>query len=225
MKRRGSQRIASVALLAASALLLAVVAWLWLARSPAGENEAAPTSGKAESAETRRNGAKAKTDRPAGEKAVAEDGGDANASSTAAADDEQPSPPEPETEEDREEKLVNAFDELTDKWREPANAVTESDIARFHEQFGKVPKSRKEECLQRALNLVPDENAMLLVGILLDKEQPKEMLELVFNDVLNRDETVKQPILRELFKDTEHPCWADVAWILDVTGELPAKKK
>ena len=51
------------------------------------------------------------------------------------------------------------------------------------------------------------------------------MLELVFNDVLNRDETVKQPILRELFKDKEHPCWADVAWILDVTGELPAKKK
>ena len=88
-----------------------------------------------------------------------------------------------------------------------------------------MPKSRKEECLQRALNLVPDENAMLLVGILLDKEQPKEMLELVFNDVLNRDETVKQPILRELFKDKEHPCWADVAWILDVTGELPAKKK
>lgn len=224
MKRRGSQRIASVALLAASALLLAVVAWLWLARSPAGENEAASTSGKAESAETRRNGAKAKAERPAGEKAAAEDGGDANASSTAA-DDEQPLPPEPETEEDREEKLVNAFDELTDKWREPANAVTESDITRFREQFGKVPKSRKEECLQRALNLVPDENAMLLVGILLDKEQPKEMLELVFNDVLNRDETVKLPILRELFKDKEHPCWADVAWILDVTGELPAKKK
>ena len=32
MKRRGSQRIASVALLAASALLLAVVAWLWFLR-------------------------------------------------------------------------------------------------------------------------------------------------------------------------------------------------
>ena len=92
MKRRGSQRIASVALLAASALLLAVVAWLWLARSPAGENEAAPTSGKAESAETRRNGLKAKTDRPAGEKAAAEDGGDVNASSTAA-----PSLPTPTT--------------------------------------------------------------------------------------------------------------------------------
>lgn len=217
------RRIANVALLAASAALLAAVAWLWLSRGSAGGNAQPPSGpGEAVGAEAGKGGVRANAGRPAGAKAAAEDGDDASGPSAAVS--EQPSTPETETDEDREEKLVDAFDDLTDKWREPAETVTEGDIARFHDQFAKVPKSRREECLQRALNLVPDENAMLLVGILLDKEQPKEMLELVFNDVLNRDDTVKQPILRELFKDKEHPCWADVAWILDVTGELPAKK-
>ena len=64
----------------------------------------------------------------------------------------------------------------------------------------------------------------LLAGILFDKSQHREILELVYNDILNRDEDVKKPILREVFKDKEHPCWADTAWILDVTGELPNKK-
>lgn len=126
---------------------------------------------------------------------------------------------------DLEEKLVDAFDALTDKWQEPAaDKVTMDEVKRFREQLAKVPKSRKEECVQRALNLVPDENVMLLAGILFDKTQDQEILELVYNDILNRDEDVKKPILREVFKDKEHPCWADTAWILDVTGELPNKK-
>ena len=138
--------------------------------------------------------------------------------------------PEPEmTEEEKaaaeEERLVDAFDNLTDKWMEPAkDGVTMQDIDTFVRQFKSVPADRKDECLHRALNLVPDENVMLLAGILLDKSLDKEMIELVYNDVLNRDEEVKKPILQELFKDKEHPCWADTAWILDVTGELPVKK-
>ena len=126
---------------------------------------------------------------------------------------------------DLEEKLVDAFDALTDQWQEPAaDKVTMDEVKKFRERLAKVPKSRKEECVQRALNLVPDENVMLLAGILFDKSQDREILELVYNDILNRDEDVKKPILREVFKDREHPCWADTAWILDVTGELPNKK-
>jgi hypothetical protein len=52
----------------------------------------------------------------------------------------------------------------------------------------------------------------------------KETVNLVFHDILNRDELVKKPIMKEIFKDKTHPCWADVAWILDVTGELPKSK-
>ena len=139
------------------------------------------------------------------------------------------SEPEPEmTEEEKkaeeEEKRVDEFDATVDKWMEPREdkTVTMADIDAFRDMFRKVPKDRKEECAQRALNLIPDDNVMLLAGILFDKEQDKEILNLVFNDILNRDEDVKKPILKEIFKDKEHPNWADTAWILDVTGELPA---
>lgn len=124
-----------------------------------------------------------------------------------------------------EERLVEVFDGLTDKWMEPAKkGVSLSDIDQFAEKFRQVPLARKEECLHRALNLIPDENVMLLAGILMDKSMDKEYVELVYNDVLNRDEEVKKPILQEIFKDKTHSCWADTAWILDVTGELPKKE-
>ena len=136
---------------------------------------------------------------------------------------------EPQTEEEKREaeaeKKVDAFDDLTDKWMEPsANGVTMEDIDNFARQFRQVPKARKDECIHRALNLIPDENVMLLAGVLMDKSMDKEIVETVYNDVLNRDEDVKKPILQEIFKDKSHPCWADTAWILDVTGELPKAK-
>ena len=95
-----------------------------------------------------------------------------------------------------EERLVDEFDNLTDAWCEPVKrAVKMEEIDTFVRKFRAVPKARKEECLQRALNLIPDDNVMLLAGILMDKSQ-----------------------------DKEHPCWADTAWILDVTGEIPETK-
>ena len=145
-------------------------------------------------------------------------------------DDSEPeSEEEPLTEEEKreaeEEKLVDAFDGLTDKWQEPsAKGVTMADIDNFAQSFRKIPKARQDECVHRALNLIPDENVMLLAGILMDKTMDKEIVETVFNDVLNRDEDVKKPILQQIFKDKSHPCWADTAWILDVTGELPKAK-
>ena len=153
---------------------------------------------------------------------------DATPSSDQESDDEASEPlTEEEKREREEEKLVETFDALTDKWMESPSegkGVTMEDVRNFAEQFRKLPKSRQDECLHRALNLVPDENVMLLAGILMDKTLDKEILETVYNDVLNRDEDVKKPILQQILKDREHPCWADTAWILDVTGELPKKK-
>ena len=136
---------------------------------------------------------------------------------------------EPQTDDEKREaeetKLVDAFDDLTDKWREPsAKGVTMADIDNFVKSFCKIPKARQDECIHRALNLIPDENVMLLAGVLMDKTMGKEIVATVYNDILNRDEDVKKPILQEIFKDKSHPCWADTAWILDVTGELPKAK-
>lgn len=132
---------------------------------------------------------------------------------------------EPQTEEEKleaaAERKVEDFDNLTDRWMEPTKSgVSMRDVDEFAKTFRAVPKERQDECVHRALNLIPDENVMLLAGILMDKSMDKEIVETVFNDILNRDEDVKLPIMREIFKDKTHPCWADVAWILDATGEI-----
>lgn len=112
----------------------------------------------------------------------------------------------------------DAFDAVVDRWMEPQpDGVTMKDVEAFRVAFGRVPSDARDACLQRALNLIPDENALLLAGILLDKTQGRETIEAVFNDVLNRDEQVKLPLLKSIHKDRAHPCWADAAWILDVT--------
>ena len=129
---------------------------------------------------------------------------------------------EPEKEEPQ--SAADAFDAVVDRWMEPSEkGVSMEDVDAFAAAFRAVPAEQRDDCMRRALNLIPDENALLLAGVLMDKSQDKEVVEAVFNDVLNRSEEVKKPILRQIFKDKSHPCWADTAWILDVTGEATEK--
>ena len=123
------------------------------------------------------------------------------------------------SESDGDSREVDAFDALVDGWMEARPAgVSIKDAEDFRKAFARVPDESRDECLHRALNLIPDENALLLAGVLLDKSFGKDVLETVFNDILNRDEQVKLPLLKSIHKDRAHPCWADAAWILDVTG-------
>lgn len=173
---------------------------------------------------------------PEAERDAAEAGGDDSADGrTEDAGEDSPAEEEPaeepQTEEERAEaeaeRKVEAFDALTDRWREPLpkeRRVGLTDIESFARQFKALPAERRDECLHRALNLIPDDNVMVLAGVLLDKSVEQEFVELVFQDVLNRDEACKKPILLEVFKDKTHPCWADAAWILDATGELPSAR-
>lgn len=123
--------------------------------------------------------------------------------------------------EDPAEKLVNAFDDLTDKWTDEGGGKNPSlkDVDAFVAQFRQVPEDRKDECIHRALNLIPDENIMLLAGVLMDRTQSDEIVDAVFSDILNRDEDVKLPVMRQVIKDPKHPCWEDAAWIVDVTQD------
>lgn len=119
---------------------------------------------------------------------------------------------------------VDAFDAEVDRWMEPCpGGVSVRDVEAFRTAFGRVPDDARETSLQHALNLIPDENIMLLTGLLLDRTQCRETLETVFGDVLNRDEDVKRPLIESVFKDRKHPCWAEAAWILDVTGWIERK--
>ena len=209
-----------------AAVLLALFWYLGRQRpdaaNPAGEPAAETAKGAVKEAGRRVKPASAAP------KAQDEEPEDAESKDDSDGGDGEETPEEPKTEEEimaeREEALVDAFDGMTDKWQEPSESdVPMAEVEKFRQQFNKIPKARQEECLQRALNLLPDENIMLLAGILLDKEQPAEYLELVYNDILNRDESVKKPLLQEIYKDKEHPCWATTAWILEATGESPGK--
>ncbi len=161
-----------------------------------------------------------------GEKTTQPSVPDAEASGDEQSAEEEPEGPKSADElREEEEKKVDAFDALTDKWMEKEGVeVTMKDTDEFVKAFKSVPDDRKGECLQRALNLVSDDHVLLLAGVLFDKSIDKELVELVFNDVLNRDESAKSLILSMIYKDKEHPCWADTAWILDVTGEKPKKE-
>ena len=211
-----------------SIVVLAVVAgvcWLW---SHGGEDACPLQHGVDASARQAKETVATADDVQAGRESAPSSENAQEAGEEAKAEDESAAE-ESQTEEEEaaaaEEAKVEAFDDLTDKWQEPsAKGVTMADVDNFAKQFRQVPKERQDECVHRALNLIPDENVMLLAGILMDKAMDKEIVETVYNDILNRDEDVKKPILQQIFKDKTHPCWADTAWILDVTGELPKSK-
>ena len=215
----GNKHRYSVAVWLLAALAAVVCGLLWRGKESTGDE-----NGLCEELTVEETSERA--DRTAdGPRPSAEKAGDEEV--TEADEGEEPqSAEEPQTEEERREAaenaLVDAFDDLTDQWTEPTGkGVSMADVDKFAATFKKLPPERRDECLHRALNLVPDENVMLLAGILMDKTLGQETVETVFNDILNRDEDVKKPVLLEIFKDREHPCWADTAWILDATGETP----
>lgn len=206
------------------AAILGGVAWLVVGRGGGeavgdGEAEAVESAGDVRTGRARPADASARR-----AKASAADPDDDSGEEAEEKEDEADEPmTEEEKREAEEEARVEAFDALTDKWSDSTDTpITMADVDAFAAAFRKVPPGRRDECVHRALNLVPDENVMLLAGILMDKEMDKEIVETVFNDVLNRDEDVKAPILRQIFKDKSHPCWTDTAWVLDATDSIPS---
>lgn len=105
-----------------------------------------------------------------------------------------------------ERRVVQWFDDLTDKWSKSANPpVTVDDVKAFVAVFQNLPPSVRQAHLQRSLNLIPDENVLLLAGILLDKGTDEAFAKLIFNDIINRDESVKLPILKKFTKTSHIP--------------------
>lgn len=145
------------------------------------------------------------------------------ADSDAGTPEAQPSDSSPDPA-DAERALVEEFDNATDKWTNPVSGeISTKEVYAFADAFSRVPAKYKRESLQRALNLIPDDNIMILAGLLMDKSQEKEYIMAVFQDVLNRSDEVKQPLLNEIYKDKTHPCWPEVAWIFDATGQKDNK--
>ena len=117
-------------------------------------------------------------------------------------------------------KAVNEWESLVDKLSEMTEKPTKETAKEVKEAFDKLDKKDQQDAIQRAVNLLPDEQFPSLYGILFDKSENADVLDTIFSDGLNRPEDIKVPMMKELVVDKEHPMFFESARILDVTGEL-----
>ncbi len=118
------------------------------------------------------------------------------------------------------EAAAAEFDDLVDEWREPrTEAIDEVAVAKFAKTFEGLAEDDREAGLQRALNLIPDDNILVLSGILFGETGDETAKTMIFHDILNRDEAVKLPILEEIRKNRSHPCFEDADWVLESTAD------
>ena len=117
-------------------------------------------------------------------------------------------------------KAVEAWESFIDEVAERTAKPTAEQALQFKEAFHRLDKADQMDGIQTALNLLPDEQFSLMYPILFDKAENADVLDEIFSDGLNRDEDIKVPMMKELYKDKEHPMFVEAARILDATGEL-----
>ena len=127
-----------------------------------------------------------------------------------------PQKPDPETALKRwEDRLVLYYAEGA-KERVKDTPVTVEEQVEMREFFNALASDAKLENINHAVNLLPDETVSVLNGILLDTAQPAEVLGVIFHDMLNRDEAIKNPLMEEIVKNKAHPMYVESARILDI---------
>lgn len=60
---------------------------------------------------------------------------------------------------------------------------------------------------------------MVVYGVLFDKTQPSEVIDVIFRDLLNRDEAIKNLLMEEIVKNKAHPMYVESARILDIVKD------
>jgi len=114
------------------------------------------------------------------------------------------------------EKAVAVWEALVDQMIGQKEAPTVEQAKHVKEVFDKLDKDDQMDGVHRALNLFPDEQFPALYEILYDKKEDPEVLDAIFSDALNRPDELKNPLMKELRKDREHPLFFESARILDV---------
>jgi hypothetical protein len=105
------------------------------------------------------------------------------------------------------------------KERVATTPVTEQEQEELCNCFSALTPEQKLENINHAMNLLPDETFTVVRGILLDTAQPPEVVNVIFHDLLNRDEAIKYPLLKEIAKNKAHPMYVEAARILDIVNQ------
>jgi len=97
--------------------------------------------------------------------------------------------------------------------------VTLNDQLRIRDAFREMTEENRMEEVHHAMNLLPDESVAVIYGVLFDKTQPEDIMDVIFSDILNRDESIKILMMREIAKDPTHPMYAESVRILEITDD------
>ena len=136
---------------------------------------------------------------------------------------------EPSDESDAQEQLTEdekrkaAAEERWDRAIENCEALQDTetkpskdDVAEFKAAFDALDEDDKLQQIARANILLLDSSVECLEAILLDVNEPEDVLSSVFHDICNRDESIKLPIFKAIAQLEAHPMADDAKEILAV---------
>ena len=115
-------------------------------------------------------------------------------------------------------QAVEAWEKLVDEVLKEDNTEPLAKRGeRIQRAIAKLPESERQVGVQGLLNLLPDESFAMLEPILLDPKEDPEVLDVIFSDMLNRPESVKNGYILAISKMRDHPQFTDAMHIKTVT--------
>ncbi len=116
------------------------------------------------------------------------------------------------------EQAVKDWEDLTEKLQE-ADFTADTELSKRIKTSFDALKSEQDrlEGMQAMMILVSDGAVQSLMPILLDTSYSPDILDIIFSDIMNREDEIKYPILEEIVKNPEHPNFVDAAHVLEVT--------
>ena len=128
-------------------------------------------------------------------------------------------------EDDDDDEELTPAEQAVKEWDDLAESLMDVDFAadpalpkKIKDAFDALHTDQdREDGMHAMMNLISDGAVQALVPILLDTNYHEDILDIIFNDILNRDDEIKYPILEEIVKNPKHPNFTDAAHILEVT--------
>lgn len=84
----------------------------------------------------------------------------------------------------------------------------------------KLPPEGREEFISHAVNLCEDEQFSVIGKVYLDPSTSKEVADIIFNDLLNRPDEIKLPLLAKSVQNAGHPMNSESKEILEMYLDL-----
>lgn len=116
-------------------------------------------------------------------------------------------------------------------WEEKLNAILSGEddnrntVRRLLQGFNRLPLEAQTEYIAHALNLCEDDDYGAMEGIYMRSDSPADVREQIFDDVLNRPDEIKLPMMARTMEAPNHPLAGEAKDILtlhlDVDPDSP----